>query len=53
MLANAIVVGSSPTTVTFTVPVTSDGGVSEPGGTYSIYTAPVFPDDPAVTVTRN
>jgi hypothetical protein len=53
MLANEIVEGSSPKTVTFTCPSPRTGGVSEPGGTYSIYTAPVFPDDPVVTVTRN
>jgi len=29
------------------------GGVAEPGGRYSVYTAPVFPDDPAATVTRS
>ena len=53
MLANAIVEGSKPTTVVFTCPSPRTGGVLEPGGTYSIYTAPVFPDDPTVTVTRN
>jgi hypothetical protein len=50
MLANAVV--SSSTTVTFTCPSPRSAGVPEPGGTYSIYTAPVFPDDPAVSVTR-
>jgi len=51
MLANAVV--SSSTTVTFTCPSPRSSGVPEPGGTYSIYTAPVFPDDPAVAVTRS
>jgi hypothetical protein len=51
MLANAVV--SSSTTVTFTCPSPRSAGVPEPGGTYSIYTAPVFPDDPAVSVTRS
>jgi hypothetical protein len=52
MLANAIVSTPTPTTVTFTCPSPRTGGAAEPGGTYSIYTAPVFPEDPAAVVTR-
>ena len=51
MLANAVV--STSTTVTFTCPSARTAGVPEPGGTYSVYTAPVFPDDPVVAVTRS
>jgi hypothetical protein len=51
MLANLVVSGS--TTVTFTCPSARTEGTAEPGGTYSIYTAPVFPDDPVVAVTRS
>ena len=48
MLANAIV--SSSTTVTFPCPSPRTAGAAEPGGTYSIYTGPVFPFDPASVV---
>ena len=48
-LANFIV-GSAPRTVTFTCPRPRDGGTVEPGGTYSMYTAPVFPEDAAAPV---
>jgi Lysyl oxidase len=51
MLANAIV--SSSTTVTFPCPSPRTAGAAEPGGTYSIYTGPVFPDDPASVVSRS
>jgi hypothetical protein len=53
MLASAIVLPSAPTSVTFTCPAPRTGGVYEPGGTYSIYTGPVFPDDPAAPVHRD
>jgi hypothetical protein len=53
MLANAVVEASAPTTVTFTCPSPRDAGVPEPGGTYSIYTAPVFPDDGLAVVTQS
>jgi hypothetical protein len=53
MLANVVVQPSSPVQVTFTCPSPRTGGVAEPGGRYSVYTAPVFPDDPAATVTRS
>ena len=48
-LANFIV-GSVPRTVTFTCPRPRDGGAGEPGGMFGMYTAPVFPDDPAAAV---
>ena len=51
MLVNAVV--SSSTTVTFTCPSPRTAGVPEPGGTYSVYTGPAFPDDPAAIVTRS
>ncbi len=51
MLANAIVMPGSRTRVTFRCPSPRTGGVREPGGTYSVYTAPVLPDDPAAAVT--
>jgi hypothetical protein len=50
MLANAVVT-QAPTVVTFTCPSPRSGDPDEPGGgTYSIYTAPVFPDDPTAPV---
>jgi hypothetical protein len=52
MLANEIVFPDKPLTITFTCPSPRTGGVHEPGGTYSVYTAPVYPGDPAATVTR-
>jgi lysyl oxidase len=52
MLANVIVTSSSPAHVTFTCPSPRTGGAYEPGGTYSIYTAPVFPSDPPEAVAR-
>jgi hypothetical protein len=52
MLANTIVTATAPVTVTFACPSPRTGGVSEPGGTFSVYTAPVFPADPAAPVTR-
>ncbi len=52
LLANQIVTSKSPARVTFRCPSPRTGGVHEPGGTYSIYTGPVFPDDVAATVTR-
>ena len=53
LLANVVVEPSEPTRVTFTCPAPRTGGVPEPGGRYSIYTAPVFPDDPGATVARS
>lgn len=53
MLANVVVRPATPVQVTFTCPSARTGGVAEPGGRYSVYTAPVFPDDPAATVTRS
>ena len=53
MLANTVVQASGPTSVTFTCPSPRTQGVFEPGGTYSIYTAPVFPEDSAAPVTRS
>jgi len=53
MLANVVIQPSAPTLVTFRCPSPRSGGVPEPGGTYSIYTAPVFPDDAPAAVTRN
>jgi len=53
MLANVVVQASSPVQVTFTCPSPRTGGVAEPGGRFSVYTAPVFPDDAAATVTRS
>ena len=51
LLANQIVTAEKPVTIAFRCPSPRTGGVYEPGGTYSIYTAPVFPDDPAAPVT--
>lgn len=48
MLANVIVDGAG-TTVRFQCPAPRDAG--EPGGRYGVYSAPVFPRDPAVPVT--
>ena len=53
MLANAVVLPSAPTQVTFTCPSPRTGGVFEPGGKYGIYTAPVFPEDAPATVTKS
>ena len=53
MLANAIVMPGAPLTLTFTCPSPMTGGAPEPGGTYSVYTAPVFPEDPAAVVTQS
>jgi hypothetical protein len=53
MLANEVVEPGKPKRVSFRCPSPRTGGVPEPGGTYSIYTAPVFPDDPAAPVTRS
>jgi len=53
MLANVIVTAGAPVTVTFACPAPRAGGAYEPGGTYSIYTAPVFPTDPSDAVTRS
>lgn len=50
MLANAIA-APGRTTVRFTCP--SPRGNDEPGGRYSIYSAPVFPDDGPAEVTIN
>jgi Lysyl oxidase len=52
MLANEIVTADEPLAITFRCPSPRSGGLHEPGGTYSVYTAPVFPGDPAATVTR-
>ena len=52
MLANRIVTADAPLRVAFRCPSPRTGGVHEPGGTYSVYTAPVFPEDPRVPVTR-
>ena len=52
MLANAIVAPTSPQAVTFTCPSSRTGGEYEPGGTFSMYTAPVFPPDVTAPVTR-
>jgi hypothetical protein len=48
-IGNGVVDASGPATIAFTCPVARDA--IEVGGKYSIYTAPVFPDDPAQTVT--
>ena len=53
MLANEIVTASKPISVTFTCPSERNGGVYEPGGQYSIYTAPVYPDDASSPITRS
>jgi len=53
LLANRIVTAEKPVTIAFRCPSPRTGGAYEPGGTYSIYTAPVFPDDPAAPVTRH
>jgi hypothetical protein len=52
MLANTTVTASAPKTVTFTCPGPRTGGDPEPGGVFSIYSGPVFPDDPAVALTK-
>jgi hypothetical protein len=52
MLANVVVNPSSETHVTFRCPSARNGGAHEPGGTYGVYTAPVFPDDRAAPVRR-
>jgi hypothetical protein len=44
-LATAIVTPALPATVTFACPSERAGGTYEPGGAYSIYTGPVYPDD--------
>jgi hypothetical protein len=51
MLANVVV--STRTTVSFSCPSPRTAGAAGPGGKYSIYTAPVFPDDPAAVVTQS
>jgi hypothetical protein len=53
MLANRVVAPGSPLAVTFRCPSPRTGGVHESGGTYSIYTAPVFPGDAAAPVSRS
>jgi hypothetical protein len=50
MVGTVIVAASSPVTLTFTCPGPRTGGAYEPGGAYSIYTGPVFPDDSHATV---
>lgn len=50
LLANDVAVSGAPLTVTFLCPGPRTGGVSEPGGTYAIYTAPAFPDDATAPV---
>jgi hypothetical protein len=49
-LATAVV-DNNPTAVTFTCPAPRTGGAPEPGGVYSVYTGPVFPDDARAMVT--
>lgn len=51
-LADAVVTAERPVTLSFACPSPRTGGEAEPGGVYSVYTAPVFPDDDAVVVTR-
>jgi hypothetical protein len=53
MLGNGIVAPGAPLTLTFTCPSPRTGGAYEPGGTYSVYTGPVFPDDPAAKVDQS
>ncbi len=53
MLTNAIVRAGKPLSVKFTCPAPRMGGAYEPGGTYSVYTAPVFPEDPAAAVSQS
>jgi len=53
LLANAVVEASVPTTVTFTCPAPRTGANPEPGGTYAVYSAPVFPDDDAAPITKS
>lgn len=48
-LASAMIT-ATPTSVTFTCPAARTGGAFEPGGAYSIYTGPAFPDDRAAAV---
>ncbi len=53
MLANAVVMPGQPVVVRFDCPAPRNGGAREPGGRYSIYTAPVWPgDDPAPVARR-
>jgi hypothetical protein len=52
MLANRIVTPAAPLRVAFRCPSPRTGGVHEPGGTYSVYTAPLFPEDRPAPVTR-
>ena len=50
LLANEVATPRRPLSLTFTCPGPRTAGEAEPGGRYSIYTAPVFPDDDAVAV---
>ena len=52
MLANVVVTAASPVEVTFTCPAPRTGGDYEPGGTFGVYTAPVFPEDPPAVVVQ-
>ena len=48
MLANGVLMPGQPVLAIFDCPGPRDGGAKEPGGRYSIYSAPVWPgDDPA------
>jgi hypothetical protein len=49
-LANAVVQDSAK--VVFTCPMPRTQGAGEPGGAYSVYTAPVFPDDRSAPVSE-
>jgi hypothetical protein len=44
-LGNAIVTANAPVELEFTCPSSRTGGAFEPGGAFSIYSGPVFPDD--------
>lgn len=50
LLANGVVTATDPAALSFTCPGPRTGGAIEPGGAYSVYTAPVFPDDQAAPV---
>jgi len=52
LLANRIVTADEPVAIAFRCPSPRSGGVYEPGGRYSVYTAPVYPGDSAAAVDR-
>ena len=51
-LGTVIVTDAAPAPVTFSCPAERAAGAYEPGGAYSIYTAPVFTDDRAAPVKK-